>query len=240
VARAKRTERAAARRRHRAAELESQDTETAEATPRGVVAQSRATPNTTETATAVRVGIASALRASFHPVQFREDLVALPTLVRHRSLWLPVLLTVATAVATAVTGGSDVVTALLFTYFVVTPAIGGVFLAGFLAPRASWLLGVIVSLVAAVCYIAMGYAGRLPAPFNEQFTTAASAAVLSSLLIAPVVGALFASMAAWYRRFLTLTNPNRGRRPQQPQKRVGDGRTRAAPPKPNAKAAARR
>ena len=34
------------------------------------------------------------------------------------------------------------------------PAIGGVFLAGFLAPRASWLLGSIVGLVSAVCYIA--------------------------------------------------------------------------------------
>ena len=40
----------------------------------------------------------------------------------------------------------------MFAYFVQTPAIGGVFIAGFLAPRASWLLGVIVGLVAAVCY----------------------------------------------------------------------------------------
>ena len=52
----------------------------------------------------------------------------------------------------AVTGGKDVVTQFMFAYFIQTPAIGGVFLAGFLAPRASWLLGVIVGLVSAICY----------------------------------------------------------------------------------------
>jgi hypothetical protein len=64
---------------------------------------------------------------------------------------------------------------------------------------------------------------------------------LSAFLLSPVMGGLFASLAAWYRRFLTLTNPNRGRRQQQPAKRVGDGRTRGSSgQKGNAKAAARR
>ena len=40
----------------------------------------------------------------------------------------------------------------MFAYFIQTPAIGAVFLAGFLATRASWLLGAIVGLVAAICY----------------------------------------------------------------------------------------
>ena len=239
MARAKRTQRAAARRRYRAATepelLEAEEEE------REAPATRRAAPPARSSSDTVRVGIAAALRASFHPLRVREDLAALPSLVTHRALWLPVLVTVATAVATVITGGADVVTALLFTYFIVTPAIGGVFLAGFLAPRASWLLGIIVSLVAAACYIVMGYTGRLPAPFSEQFEAVPTAAIVSSLVIAPVIGALFASLAAWYRRFLSLTNPNRGRRPQSPQKRVGDGRTRASSgQKSNAKAAARR
>lgn len=235
MARAKRTssERAAARRRYRAAtdplETEAGD-ESAE--PR------RAAPAARSTADGVRIGIGAALRSSFRPLRVREDLAALPSLVTHRALWVPVLITVATAVATTVTGGADVVTALLFTYFIVTPAIGGVFIAGFLAPRASWLLGIIVSLVAAGCYVAMGFAGRLPAPFSEQFIP--SAAIISSLLLSPAIGAFFASAAAWYRRFLSMTNPNRGRRSQPAQKRT-DGRSRGAtPPKANAKAAARR
>ena len=69
--------------------------------------------------------------------------------VHTKALWLPVLITVAATVATAATGATDMVTGLLFTYFVDFPAIGGVFIAGFLAPRASWLLGVVVGLVSA-------------------------------------------------------------------------------------------
>lgn len=238
MARAKRTssERAAARRRYRAA-TDPADVEAGDASGE----PSRAAPSTRAVAGGVRLGIGTALRASFRPLRVREDLAALPSLIPNRALWVPVLVTVATAVATTVTGGNDVVTALLFTYFVVTPAIGGVFLAGFLAPRASWLLGIIVSLVAAGCYIVMGATGHLPAPFGEQFANAPSAAVISSLLISPAIGAFFASAAAWYRRFLTMTNPNRGRRAQQASKRAGDGRSRGATgPKANAKAPARR
>jgi hypothetical protein len=232
VARAKRTssERAAARRRYRAAtDPIDADGGDAESEP------SRSGPAARTTTDVVRVGIGTALRSSFRPLRVREDLAALPSLIPNRALWVPVLITVATAVATTVTGGSDVVTALLFTYFIVTPAIGGVFLAGFLAPRASWLLGIIVALVAAACYVVMGVTGRLPAPFSEQFTKLPTEAIVTTLLVSPLIGAIFASAAAWYRRFLSLTNPNRGRRAQQAPKRT-DGRTRGA----NAKAPARR
>ena len=184
-----------------------------------------------------RMGIMTALRASFRPLNVRADLAVLPSLIPHKALWLPVVVTVATAIATTVSGGSDVITPLLFTYFIVTPAVGGVFLAGFLAPRASWLLGVIVSLVGAACYIAMGLALRLPEPFQTQFSSAQSEAIGYTLIWSPMLGAFFASAAAWYRRFLTLSNPNRGRRQQQAQKRTGDGRSRGST---NTKAPARR
>ncbi len=189
------------------------------------------------TADVPRMGIMTALRTSFRPLNVREDLAALPSLIPHKALWLPVLVTVATAVATTVSGGSDVITPLLFTYFIVTPAVGGVFLAGFLAPRASWLLGILVSLVGAVCYIAMGLALRLPEPFQTQFSSGQSDAIAYTLIWSPMLGAFFASAAAWYRRFLTLSNPNRGRRQQQAQKRTGDGRSRGSS---NTKAPARR
>ena len=111
-----------------------------------------------------RIGIFTAVRLAFRPLDLRGDLRALPRLVRNKALWLPILLTLgATAVFLAVRPqtrpAGDIITVLaifLFQYFIQTPAIGGVFIAGFLAPRASWLLGVIVGLVSAVCYAGLG------------------------------------------------------------------------------------
>ena len=83
----------------------------------------------------------------------REDLAALPWIALHtKALWIPLLITLASTVAIIATAGRDAITQFLFAYFIQTPAIGGVFIAGFLAPRASWLLGVIVGLVSAACY----------------------------------------------------------------------------------------
>jgi hypothetical protein len=241
VARAKRTERASARRRYRAS-LDPAELEVDESTEDG--APQRATATQRPSASSTRMGIGAALRASVHPLRVRDDLAALPSLVLNKALWLPVLVTVLSTVAVIYAGGKDTITALLFAYFVQTPAIGGVFLAGFLAPRASWLLGGIVGTVAAIGYLAV--LTLVPGALSP--TTPGTAAIenvaLSAFLLSPVMGAVFASAAAWYRRFLTLTNPNRGRRAQQPQKRVGDGRTRgstgAAGQKANANATARR
>lgn len=234
VARAKRTDRAAARRRYRATiESERPDTEDA---PEGAPER----PSSRELTTQVRVGFVRAFREAYHPVHIREDLAALPSLVRNKAFWIPLIVTIAASGAVIVTGGRDAVSAILFSYFVQTPAIGGVFLAGFLAPRASWLLGAIIGFVAAGGYIAVlgivpaSLSGANPDPGTFQ------SIVLSALLFSPLMGAFFASTAAWYRRFLTLTNPNRGRRSQPAQKRQGDGRTRGAPPKTAAKATARR
>jgi uncharacterized membrane protein len=171
----------------------------------------------------------NALRISIHPPRFREDLASLPWLVLHsKALWIPLIATVASTVAVIATGGGDVVTAFLFAYFVQTPAIGGVFLAGFLAPRASWLLGAIIGVVAAIgysAYVAIA-ASRLsgaeaPDPALVRDT------IISAVILSPVLGALFASAAAWYRRFLRLSNPNRARRAQA-QRRGNDGRTRGS------------
>ena len=245
MARAKRTERAAARRRYRAAaglpietDAEAIEAEESDAAP------ARVTPARATSSPEARMSIGAALRASVHPLRPRDDLAILPSLLRHRATWLPVLVTIVGAAVVAATGlGSGsalgVVGLLLFQYFLFPPALGGPFLVGFLAPRASWLLGGIIGLVAAAAYtvLIVAFPGQITAAVPQ--TDQIQAAVLSAFVLSPIMGALFASAAAWYRRFLQLTNPNRGRRAQQPQKRVGDGRTRAAPPK-SAKATARR
>jgi hypothetical protein len=232
VARAKRTERAEARRRYRstiapestsdAADMgELASTSGRSSTRRAATGTANTPPRPTE-----RVGFADAFRQSIRPFHPRPDIAALPWIATHsRALWVPILITVGSTVATAVTGASDVVTGLLFTYFVVFPAVGGVFLAGFLAPRASWLVGVIVGLTSALCYIALGASGRLPAPFADQYNLDPTSVGISALIYSPLLGAFFAAAAAWYRRFLALSSPNRNRRAAQGQKqRPGGGR----------------
>ena len=231
MARAKRTARADARRRYRAATEPAIDMETddAEGTPAARASSRGSQPTARSETVQGRVGILDALRISIHPPKFREDLVSLPWLALHtRALWIPLLAVVASTIAVIVTGGKDVVTAFLFAYFVQTPAIGGVFLAGFLAPRASWLLGLIVGLVAAIGYAAyvIVAASRLSAAAAPDPGLVRDT-ILSALILSPILGALFASAAAWYRRFLRLSNPNRGRQAAS-QRRGGDGRTRGS------------
>lgn len=238
MARAKRTTRAEARRRHRAEQglpdesTALDDAEDAGATTPG---QNRTAPDA-----AGRLGIGTALRMSFRPLDIRGDLRALPQLARNKALLIPVLLTVGStafflAVRPVATGadGLTVVATFLFQYFIQTPAIGGVFIAGFLAPRASWLLGVIVGLVSAACYSGLVLSGAL----GTSTTTTPTEVVQAAFAISPVMGALFASAAAWYRRFLQLSSPNRGRTRQQPPRRGNDGRSRS---NQNQKAGARR
>ena len=228
MARAKRTTRAEARRRYRAEHGLLDDTsiedETAEA---GAQSPARTASTRAAAEPTGRIGIFSAARQAFRPLDAPGDLRALPRIAtRSPALWLPIVLTIGAAVLTGINRGTDVLSQFAFQYFVVTPAIGGVFIAGFLAPRASWLLGVIVGLVSAACYTVLGYNGLLPAGFAEVFAAEPNAAVVSSVIFSPIMGALFASAAAWYRRFLQLSSPNRGRN-RPPAKRGNDGRTRS-------------
>jgi hypothetical protein len=186
------------------------------------------------------MGFGAAFRESFRPIDLRGDIRALPSIAIHsKALWLPLLLTLVATIAFSITLGNDIVTRFGFAYFVQTPALGGVFIAGFLAPRAAWLLGLIVGLFSALCYsfLVLSVFSAILATANTQgaTTTTSSEIITSALTLSPVVGAVFAAAAAWYRRFLALSNPNRGRQPA-PAKRGPDGRSRGG----SSKASARR
>jgi hypothetical protein len=222
VARAKRTDRADARRRHRA-ELAAQDG--------GEPAETSTTGAASTASTADRQGpprppgITNAFRQSFTPLDVRGDLAALPMLLRHKSFYIPAALSIgATILAFATnsslepgtsTEGADILTIMsvfAFQYFVVAPPVGSAFLAGFLAPRASWLVGFLVGIVALICLAAIVYSplfGELAAGDTDPRPSY----VANAAAVAPLGSALFASAAAWYRRFLNLANPNRGQRP---------------------------
>jgi hypothetical protein len=212
VARAKRTDRAEARRRYRAQlaaegredELEpAEDGEAPVAQTAGRPLQRRAVP--TAPPAPARPGIGNAFRAAFHPANFREDIAAFPRLMRHRSVWLPALISIGATAVLLVTGGRDVVSALVYQYFIVTPPIGAIFLSGFLAPRASYLTGAFAGLVGAICLAVLvaasaggalgggGAPGASPSPSAAGTAAASSAASASpaasgSAVVSPAAG----------------------------------------------------
>jgi hypothetical protein len=243
VARAKRTARADARRRYRAEQADpdfAENGDTDVPITRGDTERAtRGTPGTPAT----RGGIAGAFRSSFRPLDVRGDLQAFRQgLFRDKALWIPVAVTLASTALFAIVRPPatakepiHLLAWFLFQYVIAPPGIGAVFVAGFLAPRASWLLGAIVGFVAGACYSFIGLSGVFPGAVAVSETDARNL-VLETLAFAPVLGALFAAAAAWYRRFLQMSNPNRGRpRASSNAGRRPDGRTRAAPSKASAR-----
>jgi len=152
VPRAKRTNRAEARRRYRASVAEPIDeTGDEEATePAAPASAARKAPTESAPRAGERPSLAYAFRAAFRPLTLGDDLRYLPKLLVDRSVWLPILLTIAAGIAFAVTEGGNALIAIVATYFVAPPALGSVFIGGFLAPRASYLVGLIVGFVSAV------------------------------------------------------------------------------------------
>lgn len=234
MARAKRTDRAAARRRYRAsvgdplidgdvevAELDKHDAATAPTPATGIRrAAAPATGASAEASTGPqRPSIIAAFRSSFRPVDLRGDLAALPRLLRHWSFLVPVVLS-GLAVALIPLVGLNALTSAFFQYFSFTAPLGTAFLAGFFAPRASYLVGMLAAL-ASVGFQVIAYTAG---PFGGLFTnfTDASGGVLTeaaakqlvvnqALTVGVPSAALFAAAAAWYKRFLNRANPNRSR-----------------------------
>lgn len=232
MARAKRTDRAEARRRHRAATADADGTAGAEVGLTAAAPASSSKGSSTSkpamSSPTGRISMATAFRQSFHPVDVRADLAALPFLAtRTYALLIPVAITIVGGIVVAVANDPRSITSLMYEYFVRPPAIGGVFIAGFLAPRASWLLGLIVGLVSAVVnallvtFVPLAIFSTAPDPAQAREF------IVTGFLLSPIFGALFASGAAWYRRFLQLSNPNRGKRAEE-KKKANDGKSRTS------------
>ncbi len=223
VARAKRTDRTEARRRHRAEQATLAETE-----PGDVTAATATTAKTSaKGAPPERPGIRTAFRGAMRPLDLRGDLMAAPKVLANWGFLAAIGITVGAA-ALFVIAYSDAMAAIpvgtatpeqleqvvgssTIPYFLGTmalqppPAIGA-FLIGFTAKRASWLgglvYGIFVTIVAIV--VLQTPAGRLLTGDGSADTVLVGHAAWS-----PIGAALFASAAAWYRRFLDLANPNR-------------------------------
>lgn len=241
MARAKRTDRAEARRRYRASigeplegdELATDDAPTADPPPaRGHVSRAPAGAAPT-TARPERPSIMAAFRSAFRPIDFRGDIRALPQILTHWSFFVPVILS-GLSVALIPLVGLTPLTSAFYQYFSFTAPLGTAFLAGFFAPRGAYLVGILTALASvgfqAIAFSVGPFGGLLNGfqDVNQQPLTqeAAKALVLNQALFTGVPsGALFAAAAAWYKRFLNRANPNRGRRPPASTSRRPDGKT---------------
>lgn len=215
MARAKQTSRSEARRRYRQATQPADPAiDAVEEAPAASAAAGPASAKPAAPAGPQRPGFMAAFRGAYHPAHPREDLRALPSLLRHWSFLAGMgLVLFGAIVAYAVPGytGSAFAWELL-----VLPgsALAPQLVAGFFARRASYLLGFLIGL----------FQGIVFAVFLTQFAprlgTELPAGSLGNLLTlsfvtGPVSGALFAAAAAWYRRFLALSSPRRAQQGRQ-------------------------
>jgi hypothetical protein len=178
----------------------------------------------------------------FKMPNIREDLRILPEMFRtRRLLWVPFIMLAVTFVV-----------ALLWIQGILPADLGWLvslavelllrptglfvfFIGGFLAPRASYLVGAILGIIDGILWALLGFLvpGSTVTADGQLVTTGAALTVADAIvfiLVATVVGILAASFAAWYRNFLR-SSQERAR-----QNRIAREQQQAAKAKADAKA----
>ena len=225
MARAKRTDRAEARRRYRAAVAteigpdERDDLATDEADDaapdRPAIARPpvrqpnrrspTAAPTRSSGGTPPRLGLLGAFRQAAQPADIRADLQSIPWLVtRTRAVWLPSLIVVAAGVIYLAFPGQQIAAVVVGT-LLAPPALIPPFLAGMLASRAAWVAGGIVGLVSGLMVAAITIA---QSGFTAGSQSLSIASVAFFVLISPLFGLAVGAFAGFYRRFLRLSGPS--------------------------------
>jgi hypothetical protein len=134
-----------------------------------------------------------------------EDARQLPGMFRAKPLlWLPFgLLLIGFILALVIYGLPTEIqpwVALYLQFFFVPQGLFAYFIGGFLAPRASYLVGMIMGVLSGAGY-AIAIIATLPAGTTIQ-TGEAVASVASYMLTGAVLGTFAGGFAAWYRNFL--------------------------------------
>jgi hypothetical protein len=219
VARAKRTERADARRRYRAAHADAASS--VQIASAGAPATAAATPTDRQQPPS----FTGAFRAAARPLNVREDLAFLPQLIRHRAVWLPVLASTIAGVLMVAVGATNSLINFAAQILVVPPPMAVSFLAGLLAPRASYLAGGIAGLWASLVFTGVVFAlpssAEIPVTADDRVGVA-----FYGLVVSPLFGVAVGGFAGYYRRFLAVSSPQRRR--QQEQARAAKARKQAA------------
>ena len=148
--------------------------------------------------------------AAFHRPDIRADIAALPVLLRTRAFLIPFALVVVGVVGIVAVPTSPV-SGLFFQLLVLPPAMAPIFIAGFFAKRASYLLGLIIAVVDVIGYIVFIYAALPTLSTTPVDAARQQELVLSAMAVGPLSGIFFAAGAAWYRRFLSFSSAQRAR-----------------------------
>lgn len=232
MARAKRTQRTDARKRYRAEQAGPAETG-ASATAAGTTA-SKAAPGQPAKSGQQRPGFTTLMRSAYRSPNILEDLRALPVVLLNPGFLIAMAASAAIAVwfclayngpvsqvpANDTEGLSAVLSSYSIPYMLMgmvfspPPAVGA-FLIGFMAKRASWLGGLIYGIFCVIVVILV-----LQQPAGRMYTVNQTAEqwIIQNAALAPVGAALFAAAAAWYKRFLALSSPNRNAAREQQKK----------------------
>lgn len=208
-AEARRRGRAAARERAAAGDQAPAHEPTPVATSATSTPQSRTAPGT---------GFRAAFRGSFGRIPFKEDLRALPSLLRTRAFFVPLAATAATVVISIQPGSinSNLVQLAVQTVLL-PPAFVVAFMGGMLTRRGSWMLGGIFGLLTYAGSLVVGSAADLSgltegnpvaAFLNNNLANLNDVGTLAGDLYGVTVSGIFAgAFAGWYGRFLRAMSP---------------------------------
>jgi hypothetical protein len=153
--------------------------------------------------------------ALFQMPNIRADIRALPSIFRaKRTLWIPfILVLIGFVLALVIYGTPEELRtwiALYLQFFLVPQGLFAYFIAGFLAPRASYLVGLILGILSGLLY-GIAIVATLPLEVNVPLDQAA-ASVVSYMFTGAVLGAFAGGFAAWYRNFLRNMQQNNNKK----------------------------
>jgi hypothetical protein len=166
-------------------------------------------------ATGQRLGLIGAAKAAYRPVHYREDLrLAVPLITRTHAVWPVLALTIVAVPLSLSRPPIDSDPVLGVTTFFLSPMMlmPGI-MAGLLAPRATWLAGVINGLIVGTgltLLIVVG-AGRVVG-YDKVASDQVIALFIQIVSLSVPMGAVVAAFTGWYKRFLTLSSGPGNRR----------------------------
>jgi hypothetical protein len=207
VARAKRTSRAAARRRHRA-EIAAGAEGDASVTASGSASGAAGTRSSAE-----RPSFGEAFRTAYRPPRLGDDLRQLPILLLSRAFLIPAGLVVAAGILLLTPLMTDslvaiFVGAMVFVPPAYAPPLIAPFLAGFLATRASYLIGGLIGLIVVLMFAVYVFV----TPASSMDATDRVVAILQAASLEIPTAVLFAAFAAYYKRLLRVWSPANAQR----------------------------
>jgi hypothetical protein len=226
-------DRAEARRRHRLAAKERAAQEALGITPESPAA---APVSSAPPAATGGLGLRAALRSSAGRAPIREDLAALPRLVRTRAFVLPLALVIVTTVVALQPGVlTSNLAQLAVQSILLPPAFVVAFLGGMLTRRGAWLIGGIFGIITYAASALVGSSDAMAA-FPEgnpvkvlldgiTANLGNPGAMIGDIYGVAAAGILAGAFAGWYGRFLRAMSPNRpterDRRRMEAERRKG-------------------